>query len=56
MGLLSNSQQNVTKPRARLSAELQAPLQPAAASPDAVPPKTHLLEDKYPPGYTTRYL
>lgn len=56
MGLLSNLQWNVTKPRAGFSAELQAPLQPAAAPSDAVPLKTHLLEKKYPPGHTGKYL
>lgn len=56
MGLLSNLQWNVTKPRARFSAELQAPLQPAAAPPDAVPPETPLPEKKYPPGHTTKHL
>lgn len=56
MGLLSNLQWNVTKPRARFSAELQAPLQPAAAPPDAVPPETPLPEKKYPAGHTTEHL
>ena len=39
MGLLSNSQWNVTKLGARFSAELQEPLQPIAALPDAGAPQ-----------------